>query len=100
MAVSMVFLWDSSLREEVYLLLLCLLSGLFSSCWVVLSSPSVEALALSSCFLFCCVWLLSLGGLLVSEGKWKGSGSGEEWGLTDARAGRGRGNCGPDVFYE
>lgn len=40
-----------------------------------LPSISVSALALSYIILFCCICLWSLTGLLLSEGRWMGSGS-------------------------
>lgn len=53
---------------------LCVYLRLFISYWVVSHSVNMRAYALSFCILFCLVWLLSLGCLLFSEGKWKVSG--------------------------
>jgi hypothetical protein len=53
------------------------ISDSFSPCWVALSSFHMRAVALFYCILFSHIRLLSLGGLLFSEGKWRGSGSGE-----------------------
>lgn len=38
--------------------------------WVALANLHIRSFVLSYCILFCCVWLLSLGGLFFSEGKW------------------------------
>lgn len=71
-----------------------------ASCWVALPSISVSAFALSYIILFCWICLLSLTGLLFSEGRWMGSGyTGEgKWGRA-CRSGR-RKNCGREVLYE
>ena len=50
----------------------------FALYWVTLSSLDMWAFAVSYCTLFCYVWLLSLGGLLFSEGKLRGGVSGSE----------------------
>lgn len=49
--------------------------GILSSYWVTLSNLKVKAY----CILYCLVWL-SLGHLLFSEGRQRGSGSGQ-WGV-------------------
>lgn len=67
-------------------------------CWVDLSSLGMSALASSCCFLVCPVWLLPLGGLLVSEEEMEGSRS-EGEGRRDGRSG-GKGNCGQDASCE
>lgn len=36
----------------------------------------MRAFNLPSYILFCCVWMLSLGGLFIFSGKWRGSESG------------------------
>lgn len=79
---SLVCLWDSSncCGSRVSLTLFLLL-GLFSFCWVALSSLGVGAFASLNCILFIvCVWLLSLGGLLFSDGRWRGSENGGQRG--------------------
>ena len=65
------FYWlaSSSLGEEA----LCLVSVPISSYWVALSSFDMRVYSLFYCILLCCVWLISLGDLLFSEGKWKSS---------------------------
>lgn len=52
-------------------------SDSLSSYWVASSGPDVMVCALSYCTLLCCVWLVSLGGLLFSEGKQRVDGSGK-----------------------
>lgn len=71
-----------------------------ASCWVALPSISVSAFALSYIILSCWICLLSLTGLLFSEGRWMGSGSTGEgkWGRA-WRSGR-RKNCDREVLYE
>ena len=65
-----------TVEAEVFFTLLPALWAPFS-CWVAMSGLSVKAFALT-CVLFCHVWLLSLGGLLLYEGRLRGSRSGEE----------------------
>lgn len=57
---------------------------------------SVRAFALFNCILFCLLWLLSLIGLLFSEGRQKGV-MGERGGRGELRGIKrngGKGNCG------
>lgn len=58
----------------------------FSLTGLLSSQVDRRAFALTNCIFFCCVWLLSLGGLFFSEGK-VGSGSGGEgkWGRREVR---------------
>lgn len=60
----------------------------------------MKAFALSYCILLFHVWLLSLEGLLCSEGKRKGNESWEEGRLGGARGSGERGKCGWNVLYE
>jgi hypothetical protein len=48
----------------------------------LLCSANMRVFTLSNCIMYCLVWLLSLGELLFSEGKWKRSGVGRDgrWG--------------------
>jgi hypothetical protein len=59
--VCLVFGWDSLQWE---------LLGLFYSGYVALSCLSVSVFVLSYCILFGHSWLLSLGVLFFSEGRW------------------------------
>lgn len=46
--------------------------GVSFSCWIALSSLDVRTFVLSYCLVFCCVWLLFLGGLtLFRRNIWK-----------------------------
>lgn len=56
----------------------CLLVGALSSYWVVSSSLDERVCAWSYCSLLCQVWMLFLGGLLFSGGRWRGCGSAGE----------------------
>ena len=70
-------------------------SDSFACSWVALSSLYTKACAYSYCISLCYVWLISLGGLIFSEGKQRRSGRQGVGGGMD-----GRGGCGQDVLYE
>jgi hypothetical protein len=59
----------------------------------------MKAFALSYCILFSLVYLLYLGGLLFSKGKWDEGGSGGDGRWKEAGCGM-RKNCGQDVLYK
>ena len=85
------FLWDPNSWEWITLWLFCLLIGLFFSSWVASPSLDMRAWASSYCILLCCVQLISLGGLLFSEGKYRNTGSGGEGRLWRGGLGGGEG---------
>lgn len=77
-SVLLVFLWGSSKGELVYLWLLCLFLGFFSSYWFALSSLNMAALP---CFIVLCFFLFCCGRFEICsflKRKWSGSGSGRK----------------------